>query len=173
MTPTDEKHLRLLSRLHYVAAALASVIPLFGAGYGTMGLSIVLGKMPSMSPTASQVLGWVPAVLGLFALLLAVATMGANLVAAHALRSRTHRTLCRLTAVVNLVHFPFGTLLGAFTLVALRRPAVRAAFEATARATRRKPGSPTGSDGEGVVFFSSPPGSVAGFPPAAPPRESP
>src|SRR6478736_2835038 len=36
MTPNDEKQLNLLSTLHYVAAAIAAPIPLFGAAYGVV-----------------------------------------------------------------------------------------------------------------------------------------
>lgn len=146
MTPTDEKQLRLLSRLHSAAAALVSVIPLFGAGYGTIRLSIALDRVPNLPPTASQAFGWAPPAIGLFFILLGVATMGANLLAAQALRNRTHRTLCLFTAVANLTQFPLGTLLGAFTFIVLGRPAVRAAFEAKHEAT--------GADG--AVFPSSP-----------------
>ena len=157
MTPTDEKQLHLLGHLHYAAAALASVMPLFGAGYGTMRLSIALDRMPSLPPTASQAFGWIPPAIGLFALLSGVMTLGANLLTAHALQDRTHRTLCLLTAVANLVQFPLGTLLGAFSLLVLGRPAVRAAFAAEHEA----PGAAS------VVFSSSPTSGKPEFPPAA------
>jgi uncharacterized membrane protein YhaH (DUF805 family) len=68
--------------------------------------------------------------MGLFIVLVGVATVVANLLTARALRDRTRRGLCLLTAAVNCPRFPLGTLLAAFKLVVLNRPAVRAAFEA-------------------------------------------
>lgn len=130
MTPSDEEQLRLLSRLHYVAAALASVISLLGAGYAALGMIIVLGKVPSPPPTSSHAVGWIPAVTGLFLVLFGFTAVGANLLTARALRNRTRHTLCLLTAAVNFSQFPLGTLLAAFTFVVLNRPTVRAAFEA-------------------------------------------
>ncbi|HEX2673142.1 MAG TPA: hypothetical protein VHM25_19815 [Polyangiaceae bacterium] len=140
MTPTDEKQLRLLSHLHYAAAALASVIPFFGAGYGTMRLSIALDRMPNLTPTVRDVFAWIPPALGLLVILLGFATLGANLLAAQALRNRTHCALGLLTAVANCLQVPLGTLLGVFSFIVPRRPAVRAAFSHSASATTPESG---------------------------------
>jgi len=105
------------------------VIPVIGAGYGALGIAIVLAKVPTPPPTASHAIGWIPAVMGLFIVLFGVAAVVANLLTARALRDRARPTLCLLTAAVNCPQFPLGTLLAAFTFVVLNRPAVRAAFE--------------------------------------------
>jgi|GEM_PF-2344216 len=160
VTPTDEKQLLLLSHLHDAAAALASVIPLFGAGYCTMRLSIALDRLPNLPPMASQAFGWIPPAIGLFVILLGIATMGANLLTAQALRNRRHHSLCLLTAVANLVQFPLGTLLGAFGVVVLGRPAVRAAFKAKHETV----------SAPAVVFPSSPTGIAPSYPPAERPQ---
>ena len=129
MTHDDEKQLRLLSQLHYVAAALAAVIPLLGAIYGAIGVGFLLGKLPGMPPTAGRAFGWMPLALGLFILLIGAATVCANILTARSLSSRKRHTLCLLTAMMNCVHFPLGTLLGAFTILVLSRSSVKAAFE--------------------------------------------
>lgn len=156
MTPADERLLRLLSHLHYAAAALVSVIPLFATGYGALALAIALREWPNLPATVSEALGWIPVLLSAAMLLLGVAAMGANLLTAVALRNRTHRTLCLLTAALNCLQFPLGTLLAAVSLAVLSRPGVRAAFEAKAAATE-----PVGR----AEVFPSSPQAPPGFPP--------
>src|SRR6478609_2510238 len=131
MTPNDERQLNLLSTLHYVAAALAAPIPLFGAAYGSIGVAMLLGKIDMGASPADRAFGLMPMGLGLVIILFGVAFVCANVLTARSLRKRTRHTLCFVTAAANWMHVPLGTLLGAFTIAVLTRPAVRAAFEAT------------------------------------------
>jgi hypothetical protein len=71
---------------------------------------------------------WLPVAKGLF-ILVGIAFVGLNLLTARSLRSRKRHALCLLSSAVNCAHFPLGTLLGAFTITVLYRPAVRAALE--------------------------------------------
>jgi hypothetical protein len=130
MNHDDEKQLRLLSRLHYVAAALAGVIPLSGALYGTFGAAILLGKLPGSTAGQGEGIGWLALGTGIFVLLIGAGAVALNLICGRALRKRQNHTLCLLTSAMNCVYFPLGTLLGTFTIIVLCRPAVRAAFNA-------------------------------------------
>ena len=47
---------------------------------------------------------------------------------------------CFVLAIITLLNFPIGTILGIFSLIVLRRPSVKALFQA---------GSFTGGDGSG------------------------
>ena len=132
MTHDDEGQLRILSRLHYVGAALASVMPLSGALYGALGVAILLGKLPGSAAGPGRAIGWLPLATGLFVVAVGVTAVALNLVCARAIQDRKRHTLCLLTAALNCVHFPLGTLLGTFTLIVLcreGRPAVRTAFD--------------------------------------------
>jgi len=133
MNHDDEKQLRILVWLHYVGAALAGAIPIFGAAYAGLGVVIVLdrlpGMSPGMSPARSEALGWLPIAMGAFMVLIGVVWVGLNLLTARSLRDRKNHTICLVTSIMNCMHFPLGTLLGGFTIVLLCRPAVRAAFE--------------------------------------------
>jgi len=129
MNHDDEKQLRILVWLHYVGAALAGVIPILGAVYAGIGVAMVLGKLPGMTPPKGEPFGWLPIAMGSFVVLIGIGSVSLNLLTARALRARRRRTLCLLTSALNCMHFPLGTLLGAFTIVVLCRPAVRAAFE--------------------------------------------
>ncbi|HEY3256544.1 MAG TPA: hypothetical protein VGJ91_21440 [Polyangiaceae bacterium] len=129
MTHDDEKQLRILGRLHYVAAALASVIPLIGAAYAAFGVAILLGKFPGAPPMKGESLGWLPVGMGTFFFSFGICAVVLNLLSARSLRDRKNHTLCVLTAAMNCMHLPLGTLLGVFTLMVLCRPAVNAAFK--------------------------------------------
>jgi hypothetical protein len=129
MNHDDEKQLRILVWLHYLGAALAGVIPILGATYAGLGVAMVLGKLPGMSPAKGESFGWLPIAMGAFVVLIGVVSVSLNLLTARSLRGRKNHTFCLLTSALNCMHFPLGTLLGAFTIVVLCRPAVRAAFE--------------------------------------------
>ncbi len=128
MNHDDEKQLRILEKLHYIATGFATAIPIFGAAYSAIGVVILLGKAPGGTPMPSRAFGWLPLTLGSFILLIGVAAVALNLLTARSLRDRKNHTLCLLTSAMNCVHFPLGTLLGTFTIIVLSRPAVRAAF---------------------------------------------
>ena len=149
MNHEDETQLRILGWLHYVGAALAGVIPVLGAVYGGMGAAMVLGKLPGMAPGKGEPFGWLPLAMGAFVVLIGIGSVSLNLLTARALRARRRHTLCLLTSALNCVHFPFGTLLGAFTLIVLCRPAVKAAFEPPpdGRQGAPTPPPPAGSPG--------------------------
>jgi hypothetical protein len=128
MNHDDERQLQLLSRLHYVGAVLAGVIPVCGALYGAFGVAILLGRLPGRVPGPGLAIGWLPLGMGLFVLLVGVTAVALNLVCARSLRERKQHSLFLLISAMNCVHFPLGTLLGTFTLIVLCRPEVRAAF---------------------------------------------
>jgi len=156
MTPEDERQLRVLTLLHYVAAILAAPVPLVGAAYGSIGVATLLGKINMGPSLTDRMFGLLPAGLGLVILVFGVAFVIANALAARSLRSRTRHTLCLITATANCIHIPFGTLLGLFALNVLNRPSVRAAFEANR-------GSCVGPSGPSSP---SPPAGVRGSPSA-------
>ncbi|MEZ0276825.1 MAG: hypothetical protein ACAH88_18090 [Roseimicrobium sp.] len=53
-----------------------------------------------------------------------------NVLAAVSLARCRNRTLCFITGGINCLSFPFGTVLGVFTIIVLNRESVRAKFVA-------------------------------------------
>jgi len=129
MTHAHEKQLQILARLHYVAAGLASAIPLVGALYGAWVLAILLGKVPGGTTAAARTCAWVVLGMCVAAQLVGLGAIGLNCACARGLGSYRNHRLCLLASAVNCVFFPFGTLLGTFTLIVLCRPEVRASFK--------------------------------------------
>lgn len=141
MDDQTARHLRLLATFHYVLAGLAAVFALLPALYIAMGVAVLSGAIPvprggTAPPPA---LAWFFVGLGA-ALMLVVLVYVVLLVVAGRFLGRTRRwTFCVVVAALSCAFFPFGTVLGVFTIVFLVKPEVRAAFEATPPAARPPP----------------------------------
>jgi len=155
MNHDEEKQLRILSRLHYVGAALAGVIPVCGALYAAFGVAVLLGKLMGRVPGPGEVFGWLPLGMGVFVLLLGSTAVALNLLCARALRKRRNHSLCLLTSALNCVHFPLGTLLGTCSLIVLCRPSVRAAFDSPSETAGVSTPPPTPPQPGGTHFLTS------------------
>jgi hypothetical protein len=126
----DNEHLKMLSIFHYILAGFALLGLLFICVHFMFMSTIFLhpdifnaGKnSPKQLPEFFFVMmlffylgfGGVMVVTGIL-----------NLLSAKFLRQRTHRTLSLVTAGVNCLHIPFGTVVGVFTIMVLSRPSVR------------------------------------------------
>ena len=130
MTSQDEEHLKLLSIFHYVLAgitALFACFPIFHLLFGVLLLAGGLGAGERGGPPAffGLFLVLIPGLFILFGWTLAVCLF----LSGRWLAARRHRTYCLAVAGVSCCFFPFGTVLGVFTIVVLTRPSVRALFE--------------------------------------------
>lgn len=131
-TQQDLEHLQLLGIFHYVVAGLVFLFGCFPVFHLGMGLMMLLapGTMFGDAPPDFPVRFF-----GLFLTLFPLAIMGtaftlsAFLVrAGHRLRAHGSYVFCQVMAAIACVFFPFGTVLGVFTLIVLTRPAVKALF---------------------------------------------
>jgi hypothetical protein len=127
--------LQVLSIFQYIVAALIALCSSFFLFYVAMG--VVVLKNPGivtpppgsaslpMSPTyfgwAFFVIGCVPLVLG-WSLAVAVAVTG------YKLYRRKSRVFCIVVASFECLFFPFGTILGVFTIVVLSKDPVKPLF---------------------------------------------
>jgi len=134
-TPSeDSEHLRLLSIFHYVVGALAGLFALLPSLHLLMGLWMASGAPMTGPPAGGEeeaflrlMGGFMSAVAGgLIALGLAFA--GCLIAAGRFLATRTHYTFCLVVAGIACTFFPFGTVLGVFTILVLMRPSVKALF---------------------------------------------
>lgn len=128
----DADHLRLLSIFHYVIAGFG----VFGMCFLGLHFTIMNAAFTNASnwedsakggppPEAiMDILKWVYLFLGL----LIIAGIVLNVLTATSLSRRRNRTLCFVTAGLNCLQFPLGTLLGVFTIIVLSRESVRLKF---------------------------------------------
>jgi hypothetical protein len=121
------EQVRLLSIFHYVLAGLMALCSLIPTIYIVMGVSIMRGQFAAHRgpPPAFGLLffgmGAVMMLAGMsFAVLLVLA--------ARFLRANRRWTYCIVVAALSCAFFPFGTVLGVFTLVTLSKPEAKALF---------------------------------------------
>lgn len=125
----DLEDLRLLSLFHFVLAGLVFLASLFPLAHLVMGIAMVTGRLPGgPEDPAMRAFGWAfVAAAGL--LIAAGLTFSGCLAAAGGcLRRRRRYLFCLVMAGVACLAVPLGTVLGAFTLIVLRRESVKRLF---------------------------------------------
>jgi len=127
----DEQHLRLLGMFHYVVGALTALFALFPLIHFTVGLFFVLA--PQHSPQHQggpppAFIGWFFMILGGMLFLLGESFAGCVFAAGRFIGSRRHYWFVFIIACLQCAFFPFGTVLGVFTIVVLSRPTVKQLF---------------------------------------------
>ena len=126
----DADHLRILAVFHYVFAGLALLGIGFLAVHYLIMRTVMSPEMLAQSPNPPppeflQMFVWFYLFFGAMMIVGGVL----NLLAANNLRKRRSRMFCMVVAGLNCLQFPFGTVLGVFTLVTLGRDSVRAMFD--------------------------------------------
>lgn len=137
MTDDVRSQLTILSVFHWVLAGFTLLFTLFPLLYVAMGVFFLRGDDfggPHQTPPP-PFLGWMMIAIGLA---MAAGFVGYAVLVAVAGRFIARTRHWMFVVVVNALScafFPFGTVLGVFTIIVLSRPAVRAAFESPAGPT--------------------------------------
>ena len=141
----DESHLHLLSVFHFLMGGLYTL------GIGFIALHFFFMRMIMMMPQtarASTSVG-IPAtppppvmppeimnimlVFYILAALVIASLATGNILAGVWLKKRIQHTLTFVIAAINCAFFPFGTVLGVFTIIVLQRPTVKMTYAANTR----------------------------------------
>ena len=131
----SDQSLGPLPLLHHILAGVALTAAVVPALYLYFGVAVLTGGFGSDHGYAAHELAWQVVGWGLLGLL-ALAGYALLLVGAgRALATRRRWWLIQAAAWLSLPFLPFGTLLGAATLLTLRRPEVAALFGRAAKAT--------------------------------------
>jgi hypothetical protein len=125
-------NVRLLSIFHYVLAGLGALFSLFPGIYIAMGVAFLSGKFPPAKGTIGPPpqLGWLFIAFGVAFMLAGLGYVVLVVLAGRFLGRSRHWTYCMVVAALSCAFFPFGTVLGVFTIVVLSKPEVKAAFGA-------------------------------------------
>jgi len=142
MTAPPREHLRLLAIFHYVLAGVAALFSLFPLLHVALGIGMVTGRLgPPGRGGPPDFFGWIFIGLGAALILMGLGYAALVAVAGNFLRLARNWTFCMVMAALSCAFFPFGTVLGVLTIVALSKPEVRALFEPRAT-TLVGPGGP-------------------------------
>lgn len=141
----DESHLHLLSVFHFVMGGL------YVLGLGFVGLHFLMMRMFMTQPHSAPVT--VPAggsptppsaamppeimtimiVFYIVAAVMIASLATGNILAGFWLKKHVQHTLTFVVAAINCAFFPFGTVLGIFTIIVLQRPTVKMTYAAYTR----------------------------------------
>jgi hypothetical protein len=126
---TDHENLRLLSVFHYVVAGLAGLFSLFPIFHITMGALLLAGKLgdPNEQP-ADRLFGTLFIIMGLCMLVIGFAYTACIALAGRYLTRHRNYIFCLVMAALSCAFFPFGTVLGVFTIIVLQKDSVRQLF---------------------------------------------
>lgn len=128
----DEEHLRLLSIFHYVVAGLTALFSLIPVMHILMGVGMLTGGFDGpTTPQEGRIFGWFFIAMGSALLLGGLAFSVCLAFAGRSLAQREHYTFCLVMAAVACAVFPFGTILGVFTIIVLQKQPVRELFGRT------------------------------------------
>jgi hypothetical protein len=152
LSKEDEDWLRLLALGHYVIAGLETLAGFLPSFHLAMGLWLLTSDVAkAKNGTPAVLFGSFFTLIAVTWMLLAWSLAACILIAGRSLAGRTRRTFCLVVAGVEaMLCIPFGTVLGAFTIIVLLRPAVREVFEVSGQPPSRggsgpRPQSPRGS----------------------------
>jgi hypothetical protein len=133
----DQEHLNLLSIFHFVCAGLAVFGLLFLFAHYTIMHSVFMNpklwenqKPPASGPPPAiffKFFLWFYVIFGVWF----IASGVLNLFSGFFLRARKRRTFSLVTAAINCLHIPLGTVLGVFTILVLSRESVRQLYQET------------------------------------------
>lgn len=131
----DVQHLSILSVFHYVCGGIVALCACFPVVHLFIGLTMLFApetfQDPSgkgMPPGVAPIFGILFTVIPLLVIALGWAMAICLVVAGRFLKQRRNYMFCLVIAGVSCVFFPFGTLLGVFTIVVLMRPSVKQLF---------------------------------------------
>ena len=132
---SDSEQLDLLAIFHYVVAGLAAVFSFFPLIYTAVGVVFIFaarhGTVKPGEELPPEFLGWIFAVLGSLLFVVGLVMAICILIAGRSLALRRRYTFALVIACIECLFFPFGTILGVFTIVALSRESMKALFDRT------------------------------------------
>ena len=124
----DEEHLRLLTVFHYVVGGLAALFSCFALMYVGFGCLMLYAPAQGQGEPPPAVMGWIFIAFGGVLFLIGEVMAGCIVLAGRYIRQRKHYWFTFVTACVQCVFMPFGTILGVFTVIVLSHRSVRETF---------------------------------------------
>jgi hypothetical protein len=134
--PNDDEHLRLLSVFHYIVGGLAALFSFFPLLYSAMGGFMVYASAHAQMQKGEpppEFVGWIFIGLGCFFFLLGETLATCIVLAGRFIARRRRYWFSFVTACFECVFFPFGIVLGVFTIIVLSRSSVKQSFGVESR----------------------------------------
>jgi hypothetical protein len=129
---TDAQHLGLLSIFHYVVGGLTALFACFPLIHLGIGLAMVFSQdffhTKAGEQPPPQAIGWLFTCLGGFMFLVGQTMAVCTILAGRFIARRKRYWFIFVMACIECAFFPFGTVLGVFTIITLSRQTVKGLF---------------------------------------------
>jgi hypothetical protein len=119
---------RLLAVFHWVLAGLAALFSLFPLLYLGLGVAMLRGQLDGPHPPPPFI-GWMMIAVGTTMTLMGLGYAVLVALAGRWLAKNRNWTFIMVVAALSCAFFPFGTVLGVFTIIVLVKPEVKALFQ--------------------------------------------
>ena len=128
---TDQEHLGLLALFHYIVGGLTVLFACFPLIHLGVGIAMIVsphsfGNQPTQQPPLF--VGWLFASLGAFFFLCGQSLAICMILSGRCIVRKKRYMFVFITACIECVFMPFGTVLGVFTLIVLSRESVKRLF---------------------------------------------
>ena len=127
-TSDNAQHLRLLGIFHYVVAGITALFALLPLIYVVLGWFFLHAPPPKQGEPPPAFVAWLFMAFGGVLFLLGESFAACIFAAARCIRSRKYYWFIFVMACLQCGFFPFGTVLGVFTVIVLSRPSVKQLF---------------------------------------------
>jgi hypothetical protein len=124
----NEQHLRLLAIFHYVVSGLTALFALFPLMYVGLGWFFLHAPPPKHGEPPPAFIAYFMMGIGVVFFVLGQSFAGCVFAAGRCITSRARYWFVFVMACFQCAFFPFGTVLGVFTIVVLSRPSVKTIF---------------------------------------------
>ena len=124
----DREHLKLLAIFHYVVAGLAALSALFPLIHLVIGIGMVTGRFDTTRDAGAGLFGWLFIIFAVVFIVCGLVFSVCLALAGIYIAKYQHYTYCLVVAALSCVFFPFGTVLGIFTILVLSRDSVQRLF---------------------------------------------
>lgn len=126
----DTGHLKILAIFYYVGAAWSVLVAIGGILYLSFAETPIVNPGDAAEVHSAEIAN--PMIHAIGGGMLAWGVLGAlfYFLTARGLTTGGYQALIYVVAILTLLSFPLGTILGVFTLVVMNRPSVKARFAA-------------------------------------------
>ena len=127
----DDEQLKLLSIFHYIvggAGVLFALMPLVHMGFGYMFL-FAPEHFHNSGESPPQFFGWMFFLMGAVFFLIGQSMALAIIISGRFIARRKHYLYSFIIGCIECAFFPFGTVLGVFTIIVLSRDSVKEIYK--------------------------------------------
>ncbi|NJK92913.1 MAG: hypothetical protein HC904_14485 [Blastochloris sp.] len=126
-----EEHLKYLRIGYYVFGGITAVFALFPLLHVAVGIAAITGLLDNHSSQGSfpPMVGWLFVVMGSVFILMGQCIAAFSIFCGRCIKKRQHYLCILITGCILCALFPFGTVIGVFTIILLNKPEIKKLFE--------------------------------------------